>query len=308
MNRQKNKEINIFNLSMLDIILSSMGAFLIIIFILFPHYNKKSIENLNDQSLLVQQKNQRINILQKVITQKNDEIEKLLKKIESTYDQRTDKYEKSSNINFKIQKLTKELKKSKKTIKKLETSVRSLESKLNYNLKLLKDRNIVFMLDISGSMDEKLIHVKAGLKMIVATMDESYSIDIVLFPYQGGNYKEYYGELKKVTEKTKYNMFHYMDNIVDQEGGTPTLETLKFILSNVKYQKAGSIIVLSDGRPENITSIQDIKKFVNEIKKANTDNKKINTIGIGKEFIEKDLSNIVYNFLVELAKKIMDFI
>lgn len=38
--KKKNREINIFNLSMLDVIMSAMGAFLIIMVVLLPYYKK----------------------------------------------------------------------------------------------------------------------------------------------------------------------------------------------------------------------------------------------------------------------------
>lgn len=42
--KRRNREINIFNLSMLDVICGAMGAFLIIMVILLPYYKKESID------------------------------------------------------------------------------------------------------------------------------------------------------------------------------------------------------------------------------------------------------------------------
>jgi hypothetical protein len=42
--KRRNREINIFNLSMLDVISGAMGAFLIIMVILLPYYKKDSID------------------------------------------------------------------------------------------------------------------------------------------------------------------------------------------------------------------------------------------------------------------------
>lgn len=42
--RRRNRDINIFNLSMLDVICGAMGAFLIIMIILLPYYKKESID------------------------------------------------------------------------------------------------------------------------------------------------------------------------------------------------------------------------------------------------------------------------
>ena len=42
--KSRNREINIFNLSMLDVISGAMGAFLIIMVILLPYYKKETID------------------------------------------------------------------------------------------------------------------------------------------------------------------------------------------------------------------------------------------------------------------------
>ncbi|NCN96722.1 MAG: hypothetical protein GW928_04495 [Rhodoferax sp.] len=42
--KRRNRDINIFNLSMLDVISGAMGAFLIIMVILLPYYKKESID------------------------------------------------------------------------------------------------------------------------------------------------------------------------------------------------------------------------------------------------------------------------
>ena len=42
--KPRNREINIFNLSMLDVISGAMAAFLIIVVILLPYYKKEKID------------------------------------------------------------------------------------------------------------------------------------------------------------------------------------------------------------------------------------------------------------------------
>ncbi len=42
--KPRNREINIFNISMLDVISGALGAFLIIMIVLFPYYKKESID------------------------------------------------------------------------------------------------------------------------------------------------------------------------------------------------------------------------------------------------------------------------
>ena len=42
--RPRNREINIFNLSMLDVICGSLGTFILLMIILLPYYKKSNID------------------------------------------------------------------------------------------------------------------------------------------------------------------------------------------------------------------------------------------------------------------------
>ncbi|MBF0229868.1 MAG: hypothetical protein HQK63_09830 [Desulfamplus sp.] len=53
--KPRNREINIFNLSMLDVISGALGAFLIIMIVLFPYYKKDAIDYQRDVQQLTQQ-------------------------------------------------------------------------------------------------------------------------------------------------------------------------------------------------------------------------------------------------------------
>ncbi len=53
--KPRNREINIFNLSMMDVISGALGAFLIIVIILFPYYKKETIDY-RKQNLELKQK------------------------------------------------------------------------------------------------------------------------------------------------------------------------------------------------------------------------------------------------------------
>lgn len=53
--KQRNREINIFNISMLDVISGALGAFLIIMVVLFPYYKKEHIDYREEIRLLMLQ-------------------------------------------------------------------------------------------------------------------------------------------------------------------------------------------------------------------------------------------------------------
>ncbi|MEW5913513.1 MAG: hypothetical protein AB1814_13210 [Thermodesulfobacteriota bacterium] len=70
--RRRYRDINVFNLSMLDVIASAMGAFLIIMVIIIPYFNKESQRLISENQQLrqqVQQQQQQIQSLQQQIQQ-----------------------------------------------------------------------------------------------------------------------------------------------------------------------------------------------------------------------------------------------
>ena len=151
---KRNRELNIFSLSMIDVILGSLGSFLIIIFVLYPHYNK-------EKSNVIE--------LSKEIDKKDRIIEKNKREIEQ--------------LNTSL------LREHKKIELQLQKNIEELKAVVNSKNVLLKDRNIILILDRSGSMEwiqdrseelkrseNKFLSLKAGLKLLVATMDESHKI------------------------------------------------------------------------------------------------------------------------------------
>ncbi|MBF0449749.1 MAG: hypothetical protein HQK75_03525 [Candidatus Magnetomorum sp.] len=88
--KKKNREFNIFNLSMLDVFASSMGAFLIIMVVLLPYYKKDTqvlMEQLQQQQEQTRQMQQQLQQQQKQITQQKTDIQNLEKKKKNLEDQ-----------------------------------------------------------------------------------------------------------------------------------------------------------------------------------------------------------------------------
>jgi len=71
--KPRNREINIFNLSMLDVISGAMGAFLIIMVVLFPFYKKESIDY---QKMIQESNNQLADVQRQIIEQQQQLIER----------------------------------------------------------------------------------------------------------------------------------------------------------------------------------------------------------------------------------------
>ena len=279
---KRNRELNIFSLSMIDVILGSLGSFLIIIFVLYPHYNK-------EKSNVIE--------LSKEIDKKDRIIEKNKREIEQ--------------LNTSL------LREHKKIELQVQKNIEELKAVVNSKNVLLKDRNIILILDRSGSMEwiqdrseelkrseNKFLSLKAGLKLLVATMDESHKIDIILFPFETKPYSPVFGKLKRVSKSLKYEIFDHIDKLtISNKGGTPIFKTLEHVLRNSNYSEVGSIFLLTDGEPDRVKDPTDIENFVNSVIKINKDRKKINTIGVGREFLNEDIKSVAYNLLLELSRK-----
>ncbi len=176
------------------------------------------------------------------------------------------------------------------------------------------DKNIVFVVDVSGSMDdapepEKLNEVKAGLKMLVASMDNSYKIDIVIFPKSPTqDYDALYNKLVPVTDDQKYAIYRHLSPIFARNC-TPTRSVLEHVFTHPAYKDAGTITFLSDGLPTRSVAgstdcpddpTREVLKYVREL---NNGSKTINTIGVGKVYRNKASKDPKVKFMKELAKQ-----
>lgn len=159
----------------------------------------------------------------------------------------------------------------------------------------------VFVLDVSGSMEgEKLANVKAGLKMLITTMNQDYATDVVFFPNEraGSDYGYRYGSLRTVTQTVKYEIYNFLETLV-AEGGTPTESVMNYALR--AYPDATTVVLLSDGEPDDVDSNGEARSMVSRISGKNGRGITINTIGVGDEF-RTPAPSVKKYFLEQLAK------
>ncbi len=176
------------------------------------------------------------------------------------------------------------------------------------------DKNIVFVVDVSGSMDddpepEKLDQVKAGLKMLVASMDESYKIDIVIFPKSPKeDWDGLYNRLVPVSDKQKYAIYRHLAPIYARNC-TPTRSVLEHVLTSDAYKNAGTITFLSDGLPTKSVAgstecpddpPRDVLKYIKDLNKGK---KVINTIGVGSVYRNASSKDPKVTFMKDMARQ-----
>ena len=352
--QRRNREVTIFNLSMLDVMTGALGAVMIIMIVLLTQKigaeEDKSPTKLTQNAKALTQNAEELT--QKAIELKKkdkynkEEAQKLIKKAEELS-------KKALKLTQKAIEITKQklfLKKWEEELKKREEAVKKKEEKL----KIIPKKNVeeggkvgfkipkkvVLMIDLSGSMIENPDHenrmdqVRAGLKMMIATMSNKSKVDIVFFPafanlkktpqclalykapeecktmkkhiaYKRDDlncykYGSFNGKLISLdNDNVKYD-FYKKISCLEANWNTPTVPALKYVLAT--YKDAEGIILYSDGSPDALKKGKSVDELIKEIKEANKDNKKIYTIGVGSEF-RNNINTPAVEFLKKLAKE-----
>jgi hypothetical protein len=336
--KRPNREINSFNISMLDTISGALGAVMILMLILLTQ--KIGVESMTCQDVkseLITASNELVNTteelaetrkeLQKYKTEHPQTIEKI-SSITKIIDATTAKF---TNVVKKISEMKKELFKS--------PDDELIAFKIPYK--------IVMLIDLSGSMaadnnkykEDRLSQVKAALKMFIAAMDDRYWIDIVFFPAFAENinkeicpgfvikpeldrrcrayesrdeaydnpalscykYGYFEGKLVNILSENEKHNFYKKIACLQAYHDTPTETALEFILTKDTYKDAAGVILFSDGQPDSIRKkILTKDALLKTIRRMNKSEKKIFTVGVGTEFRNQEDSEAV-DFLKKLA-------
>jgi Ca-activated chloride channel family protein len=143
----------------------------------------------------------------------------------------------------------------------------------------IENKDITFVLDVSGSMSgEKLNQAKKALMYCVTNLNSDDRFNIIRFS------TEAYSLFKTLENVDKQNINEAKKFIADLQaiGGTNIEEAFDIAFEN--YQKSSRphfVVFLTDGKPTIGETIDD--KLVKKILKANKNNSRIFTFGIGSE-------------------------
>lgn len=289
----RRKEINIFNISFLDLLSGALGA-VIILFIAVPKNKAPESSSKVEQATCSVEK--------KLLNQCLDELDTKKQNIQEGLKSKEELERKVIALTEENKKIKEELKKSApktEEIKK-DASVKTGNADVGFKF---KGKNIVFLIDVSGSMvGEKIGQVKAGLKMLIASMGSEYSVDIVYFPHTlSQDYYSLWGLTQPLATMTvKEEVYDFLAKLRPR-GNTPTRSALLYALSN--YPDATDIVLLSDGLPT-IQGTQQIDNYEDLIKDISWHNGKkvqINAIGVGAISFNGQSSNL-YKFLKSLSE------
>lgn len=271
---------------------------------------KELEDRLKNHDKIVEQLKKEVENLKGQLAQCEDDKRQLESKIQELEGQVKQLAEQKEDLEGENKQLNQDLKKAQEKIQTQSEKIAQYEQKLGFEF---KDKNVVFVVDVSGSMDDapepqKLDEVKAGIKMMIATMSNDYRVDVVIFPKsKDERYGYKYGSLKKVTEDVKYDIYNYLSGI-KAHGCTPTRDVMKFVLESPNYADAGTVIYLSDGLPtkrisETECDGDDVPGVESFIKNLNGGKRVINCIGVGKDFRTRASADPKVQFMQNIASQ-----
>jgi len=337
--RKFNRDFNIFNLSMLDVMTGALGAIMAIMVVLLTQkigVENESCQDLKSElmtttSELVNTKDELVKTREELLKEKPDKnivYEKIIS-VASLI---------KENLG-KLDNTIESIKKVKIDFSASTDDKGVMAFKIPKSVVMLIDLSGSMSPENNEDREDRLSQVKAALKMYIASMDGDYKIDIVFFPGFKENidniicknfiirpetdrrclsyerrddaydneslacYKYGFleGELKPLLRENDKYYFYQKISCMKPYHDTPTKQALEFVLTSKRYTSAEGIILFSDGEPDVLKKkIMTLNQFLASIKKMNSTDKKIFTVGIGKEFRDNSDTTAV-KFLRDLA-------
>jgi len=297
----KRRETNVFSIAFLDLLSGALGA-VIILFVAVP---KSKVEDPTKKEI-----KEKEGFARQVTIEAKKDMQSDYTALLNVKEELEKKVSELEGKNRDLTTKNKELKSQAKQVEKQKEEARDRKTAsipVDVGFKF-KGKRIVFVIDVSGSMfmEDKIGQVKAGLKMLITSMGEDFSIDVIHFPDgMAREYRYLWGRPKKMSKRNKQVVYRFLHDLRPW-GATPTRATMQFALRN--YKDATDIVLLSDGAPTRSNSKQtdDIYSVISDIKSRNSRGVQINTIGVGSDFL-MDTHNPKYIFLKRVSEQNQGF-
>ncbi|HOO72027.1 MAG TPA: VWA domain-containing protein [Spirochaetota bacterium] len=340
--KRQNREVNIFNLSMLDVMTGALGAVMVVMIVLLTQ--KIGIESMTCQDV----KSELIETSRELSTT-TQELALTRKELNNYKQANPEAVEKISAITRIIDSTAEKFTGTIKKISQISEELFKTPEESDELIAFKIPHKIVMLIDLSGSMaaannkynEDRLSQIKAAVKMFIAAMDERYWLDIVFFPAFSENinrevypgfaitpspdrqctgyelrdeaydnpkltcykYGYFEGKLANVLSEKEKIGFYKKIACLQPYHDTPTEAALKFVLTGDRYKDAEGIILFSDGQPDSLRKkIMSKDALLKSIRDENSSKKKIFTVGVGTEFRNREDSEAV-DFLKKLAQQ-----
>jgi uncharacterized protein YegL len=161
---------------------------------------------------------------------------------------------------------------------------------------------LLFLIDASLSMqdDQRLADVKGAFKVMLASLNETYAVDLVWFTTRSSQdrtavYTPLWGSLQPATAARKTDAARFVTTL-QPIGGTPTTTAVCKALK--EYGDAAAIVLLSDGEP---TDHDNWTECAADIKSANVHERPIYTVGVGSQM--SNVSGAARQFMERVARE-----
>jgi Mg-chelatase subunit ChlD len=160
---------------------------------------------------------------------------------------------------------------------------------------------LLFLIDCSLSMqqDQRLADVKGAFKIMLASLNDSYHINLAGYTTRSGQnrtpvFVPLWNKLQPVTSAARLEAMQFVTDL-EAVGGTPTTYAMQRALHD--YPDAEAIVLLSDGEPTDRSAWQDCAADINT---ANQRRIPIYTIGVGS--LMADASSDGRRFMERVAR------
>jgi len=161
---------------------------------------------------------------------------------------------------------------------------------------------LLFLIDASLSMqdDQRLADVKGAFKVMLASLNDTYAVDLVWFTTRGSQdrtpvYTPLWSSLLPATAARKADATRFVTTL-QAIGGTPT--TTAVLQALKEYGNATAIVLLSDGEP---TDHDNWASCAEDIKSANVPRRPIYTVGVGSQM--SDVNSPARQFMERVARE-----
>lgn len=298
--RSRSRDISVFNISALDLFAAALGAFILIVLILFPYYQRGgSDESMEELEELVRKRRLAASSAQTEMA-KIRVIQAEIKLMDKQY---LTSQENISAIEDRIQELLKQTADIQvpdpppipKPIPKPPTPPKSVSRGVDFSILGLATnrKKVVIVVDMSGSMSQYRTIATNAVIEVLSQMKKDHEFSIVGYGGNVGITKfPSSGQLVKATPSTLQQAASFAQGLPRRfGGGTPTQSALL----QAMRMRPEAIILLSDGEPTDGAA----GTIIAGITRQNRGSAEIHTVAIGDYTSDKRLML----FLQELANR-----
>jgi len=301
--RSRRRNISVFSISALDLFAAALGAFILIVLVLFPYYRMGgtdvSFEELED----LVQKRREVASSSKTEMSKIRAIRAEIRLLDKEYKTTQEEMSKIEDIILEVQKQTAEIEipdpppvpKPDPEPIPIPEPPRSVGTGVEFSILGLatNQKKVAIVVDMSGSMEAHRNKVVTALNEILGQMKSDNQF--VIIGYRGGPTFDTYPP-NGIPQTATASMISGAQDFVTRMprkfgGGTPTQSAMVRALN----LKPGAVILISDGAPDDGSP----GAIINNLTKRNRGRAEIHTVAIGEYTQNKNLTL----FLQELANR-----